>query len=123
MVIKKRKTPTFAILMVVFCTFLTSTGQFLIKKGTFFIADSFWSIFNVPLVSGFALYALGAVILVIALKYGELSVLYPFIALSFIWVFLFSIFLLEEKIFFVNWAGLVLIILGVSLIGRGGGRE
>lgn len=109
--------------MVVFCTFLTSTGQFLIKKGTFFIADSFWSIFNVPLVSGFALYALGAVILVIALKYGELSVLYPFIALSFIWVFLFSIFLLEEKIFFVNWAGLVLIILGVSLIGRGGGRE
>ena len=71
------------------------------------------------MIFGYILYALGAVIMIIALKYGDLSVIYPFLALSFVWVFLISIIFLGETILFVNWAGLFLIILGVSFIGRG----
>ena len=114
----KAKTPLFSMLLVVLCTFLTSLGQYFIKIGSDKIVN-FISLFNWPLIIGFALYGVGAVILIIALKYGELSVLYPFIALSFVWVFLLSIFYLKEAIFFVNWVGLILIIIGVSLTGVG----
>jgi len=115
----KNRTPLFAILLVVFCTFLTSFGQYFIKLGTRRISDTIVSILNVPLVGGFFLYGFGAVVLIIALKYGELSVLYPFIALSFVWVFLLSTFVLRESILLVNWIGLIIIISGVSFIGWG----
>ncbi|MFC2134813.1 EamA/RhaT family transporter [Bacteroidota bacterium] len=115
----KNRTPLFAILLVVVCTFLTSFGQYFIKLGTAEISGTLISILNAPLIGGFVLYALGAVLLIIALKYGELSVLYPFIALSFVWVFLLSNFMLHEAIILINWLGLVLIIFGVSFIGWG----
>ncbi|MAG38838.1 hypothetical protein CMO90_02010 [Candidatus Woesearchaeota archaeon] len=117
-----KKTPLFAILFVVLCTFLTSAGQYFIKLGTGSITNNLLSIINFPLVGGFFLYGVGAIILIIALKYGELSVLYPFIAFSFVWVFLLSTFFLQEKIFFTNWIGLVLIMGGVSFIGKGGNK-
>ncbi|MBU1201188.1 MAG: EamA family transporter [Nanoarchaeota archaeon] len=116
----KRKTPLFAIALVITCTFLTSFGQYFIKIGTKSISGNALSLLSFPLIGGFFLYGIGAIILIIALKYGELSVLYPFIALSFIWVFFLSFFLLRENILFANWLGLVLIILGVSFIGGGG---
>ncbi|NQU98253.1 EamA/RhaT family transporter [Candidatus Woesearchaeota archaeon] len=116
----EKRNPFFAIMLVVICTFLTSFGQYFIKLGTAKISGNLISILSVPLIGGFLLYGIGAVILIIALKYGELSVLYPFIALSFVWVFLLSTFVLKEVILFVNWFGLIFIILGVSLIGWGG---
>jgi len=120
----KKKTPFYAILMIIFCTLLTSFGQFFIKKGTANILWNFSSIItNFPFLFGFFLYGLGAIVLIFALKHGELSVLYPFIALSFIWVYLLSFFLLSEKITIFKWLGIVFIIVGVSFIGVGGSRE
>jgi uncharacterized membrane protein len=119
-----KKTPFFAILMIIFCTLLTSSGQYLIKIGTETLSLSLLSIVtNIPLIFGFFLYGLGGIVLVIALKYGELSVLYPFIALSFIWVAFISINFLNEFMSLFNWFGMVAIIGGVSLIGIGGSRE
>lgn len=115
-----KKTPFFAIVLVIICTFMTSSGQYFIKLGTNAFSNTLISILNFNLVWGFVLYGLGAIILIIALKYGELSVLYPFISLSFIWVFLLSIFLLNEQISVLNWIGLGTIVVGVSLIGVGG---
>jgi len=72
------KTKPIAILLVLFSTLLTSGGQILFKfasgKLTSFSLATF---FNFHLIFGFFLYAFGAVFLVIALKYGELSILYP----------------------------------------------
>jgi len=113
-----RKTSFFAIFLVVCCTFITSAAQYLIKIGTANIVDII-TLLNFAFIAGCVLYGLGALILIIALKYGELSVLYPFIALSFVWVFLISHFILHESILLVNWFGLVLIIFGVAFIGRG----
>ena len=55
------------------------------------------AIFRTPtLFAGFALYGLSAALLVIALKYGELSILYPVIALTYVWVTALSVLIYNE---------------------------
>ncbi len=112
------KTKKEAIALVLLCTFLTAAGQMFLKIGSGNLSFSILKLLsNLPLIIGFALYALGAVILVIALKHGELSVLYPIIAMSFVWVSFLSI--LNEIMNLLRWAGVITIIIGISLIGRG----
>lgn len=119
----RSKNSLFAILLIIGCTFLTSFGQYFIKLGTTYFTSNPLSILNFYLIMGCILYGLGAIVLIIALKYGELSVLYPFIALSFVWVFFMARFMLHEPILFINWIGLVIILLGVSFIGWGADHE
>jgi drug/metabolite transporter (DMT)-like permease len=71
----------------------------------------------------------GAICLVVAgltitfaLKHGDLSVLYPFIALGFIWVAAIGVFVLHEQPSTTQFLGTLLIIGGVSLIGHHGRR-
>lgn len=118
---KAIKTSFKAIILVIFCTILTSAGQILWKISTSKIEgfDIISLITNIPLILGFISYALGAILLIYSLKEGELSVIYPFIALSFIWVTLTSIFLFHEHVSLLNWLGITAILIGVSLIGYG----
>ena len=74
---------------------------------------------NYHLFGGIFLYALGTVLFIPALKGGDLSVLYPFVALSYIWVSLLSVKFLGEKMNKMKWIGIAMIILGVSFIGFG----
>jgi uncharacterized membrane protein len=46
---------------------------------------------------------------------GDLSVLYPLIALSYVWVSFLSYFVLKEPVSIVNFIGYAVIIVGVSL--------
>jgi undecaprenyl phosphate-alpha-L-ara4N flippase subunit ArnE len=113
-------TKPWAIALVAFCTLLTAGGQLLFKLGLNRLDLSlFGMITNYYLIMGFVFYGLGAIILVIALKYGELSVLYPVVALSFVWVAILSSLFLEEVIGPFKILGIGGIILGVSAIGRG----
>lgn len=117
---KNQKTARFAILLIIVCTVFTSVGQILLKLSTKNMSLNFFSLItNYYLIFGVIIYGLGALIMLVALKKGELSVLYPFIALSFIWVALISLFFLHEKLLLINWIGIILIVGGVSLIGRG----
>jgi len=52
---------------------------------------------NLPLLSGLVLYGLSTVLLVLALKDGELSLLYPVIALTYVWVTVLSLVLLHDR--------------------------
>lgn len=117
-----KRTPAFAILIVLFCTLLTSSGQYFMKLGVNNL-QSLLSVVNLNVVLGLGLYILGGTLLVIALKYGELSTLYPIISLSFVWIFIISAFILGEAIIFANVVGLASIILGVSFIGWGANSE
>ena len=113
-------TPLRAIILVVFCTIFTSIGQLLWKIGADKLQINFFSLItNYPLILGFVSYAIGTVLLLMALKLGELSVLYPFISLSFIWVGMLSIAFLGEIMTSLKWISIILIIMGVSLIGMG----
>ena len=66
-----------------------------------------------------SLYELATIVFIPALRGGELSVLYPFISLSYVWVSLLSIKILKEKMNSFKWMGVALIIIGVSFIGFG----
>ena len=113
-------TPLRAIILVVFCTVFTSIGQLLWKVGANKLQFNFFSLItNYPLILGFVSYAIGTILLLMALKLGELSVLYPFISLSLVWVGIFSVVFLGESMTGLKWASIILIIIGVSFIGMG----
>lgn len=73
---------------------------------------------NLPLVGGLGLYGLSTALLVLALRYGELSVLYPIIALTYVWVSILSVFILGETMNPYKMIGLAVIVLGVTVLGR-----
>ncbi len=114
-----QKTHPLAIISVMLATLLTATGQFLFKLGTANLTFGWDLLHNWYLIGGFAIYGISAAILVISLKYGELSVLYPVISLSFVWVNIISFEYLGEQLTTFKWAGVSLIILGVTCIGFG----
>lgn len=117
------KKHTHAILLMVLCTIFTSTGQILWKLG-FGWADfsvSLFSILNAPFIGGFISYGVGAVLMLTAFKKGELSVLYPIVATSYVWVTLASSLLFYEVVSPLKWVGIGIIVISVSALGIGGG--
>jgi drug/metabolite transporter (DMT)-like permease len=73
---------------------------------------------NWPLLLGYSLHACNALLLILALRHGELSVLFPIYALSYIWVDLLSLYFFHEHMNFWKTAGIILIIGGVAFLGR-----
>ena len=109
----------FAILLMLLTTVLTSGAQLLYKAGSSSLSfDLIGVVTNTPLLAGLALYALGAVLMIKAFKVGEVTVLYPIVATSYIWVSLFSIPLFGEKISFLQWAGILAVVAGVVIISK-----
>jgi drug/metabolite transporter (DMT)-like permease len=116
----KSKTKLWAIGLVLICTLLTSFGQIFLKFGSDALSLDLSNILtNYYLMIGLVLYAFGAMLLIFALKGGELSVVYPFIATSFIWVSIFSQIFLGESMGILKWAGILAIVMGVIFIKRG----
>lgn len=106
---------------MIICTVFTSAGQILYKFGANNLSFSFFSILtNIPLIAGVACYGVGLIFLLLALRGGELTVLYPIIATSYVWVSLASPFFFStDYMTQMKWGGVFIIILGVSLIGWG----
>jgi len=107
------------ILMIV-CSFFSALATFFIKKATPNITRKKFikSLFNHTLMLGVFLYGFGTLFSLIALKFGELSVLYPFVALQYVWTSFLSVKYLGEHMG-MKWWGIALIFLGVTLIGLG----
>ena len=113
-----------AILLSVFCAFLASLGQTFFKLGSAQISTHYadW-FFNWRVILGLAIYGLSALLFIVALKFGRLSILYPIIATSYIWVTLLSYYIFGEQITYINWIGITLIISGITLIVLKGGGQ
>ncbi|MEK6964139.1 MAG: hypothetical protein AABX70_06950 [Nanoarchaeota archaeon] len=121
---KPKRTETFAIFITLVCTLLTALGQLLLKWGSAKLEFSFWALItNYYLIGGCIVYGVGAVLLIVALKYGELSTLYPLVALGFVWVMSLSIYFLHEQVSLLNWAGVACILVGVSSMGWGANHD
>ena len=109
-----------SVMLVILCTLFTSVAQVLYKIASKTIS---WSpidlITNYWLLGGMALYAGGAVLLIVALRHGNVSLLYPIIATSYIWVTLLSKFIFLEQIHILRWLGIVTIIAGICFIAFG----
>jgi uncharacterized membrane protein len=74
---------------------------------------------NKELIIGLCCYGFGTILFIPALKGGELSVLYPLVAISYAIVCLYSVKMLKEKMNKFKWLGIVLIMIGVAFIGIG----
>jgi drug/metabolite transporter (DMT)-like permease len=111
---------TSAIGLVILGTLIGSWGALLFKKASVdFSFNPIKIIKNWKLMLGGFLYFVSTIPFLIAVKYGELSLLYPFVSISYIWVALLSMFFLKEKLNRWTWTGIFLIIAGVCLIGFG----
>jgi uncharacterized membrane protein len=110
-----------AILLVFSCTVLGAAAQILMKIGMgHFVPEVAAIVTNVPLIAGYSLYGINTLMLVLALREGELSMLYPIIALTYVWVTLLSYLLLHEPPNLYKNLGIVTIVIGVAVLGRGG---
>jgi multidrug transporter EmrE-like cation transporter len=110
-----------SILLVFACTILGTVAQLFMKTGMeHFKLEPVALLTNLPLIAGYALYGINTVMLVLALREGELSVLYPILALTYIWVTLLSYVRLHEPPNLYKNVGVLAIIAGVIVIGRGG---
>ena len=110
--------------MVLFCTLLTSTAQLFYKYGSETLQFNLLSIItNINLIIGILLYVVGGTILILSFRGGEVSVLYPIIATSYIWVSFLSIYFLNEDMNFFKWLGIFTIMAGIVLIGYGSSKE
>ena len=113
-------TQLWAIGLVVLATFVGAFGPIVLKKASASKLSDIKSLLkNYNLFIGILLYGLSTILFIPALKGGDLSVLYPFVALVYIWVSFLSIKFLGEKMNKYKWIGITLIILGVSFIGFG----
>lgn len=121
-VMKKRKeTTSFAsIAYVAVAALFGSVGQIFYKYAANATSDVHSFFFNPYLYLGGFAYALGLVLMLKALRRGELTVVYPVMATSFIWVSLFSPLLFNaDRMSPSKWTGIAIIILGVTLVGKG----
>jgi len=113
-------TELWAMGLVVLASFGAALGPIFLKKGAIDFKFKLKALIqNRNLILGVAFYGLGTIIFIPALKGGELSVLYPLISLSYIWVSLLSSRMVGEKMNKFKWIGVALIIIGVSFIGLG----
>jgi uncharacterized membrane protein len=114
------QTKLWAVLTVIFTTLLTSIGQILYKKAADqLVFTPIGLMTNIYLIVGIVVYAVAGILVIIALRGGEVSVLYPIIATSYIWVSFLSIYFLSESMNAWKWLGISTIFLGIVMIGFG----
>ena len=74
---------------------------------------------NWSLWTGLTLYGFSTILLILALRDGELSLLYPVISLTYVWVTIMSVMVFRETMNVFKIAGIAVICGGVALLGKG----
>jgi multidrug transporter EmrE-like cation transporter len=117
-----------ALILVALCTVSGAAAQLLMKIGASSMAAPdlpsaiLQAIRNVPLLFGYILYGMNAALLALALREGELSLIYPVIALTYVWVTILSVMVFKEVLNPYKIVGLSIIVLGVAVLGRSGSK-
>jgi multidrug transporter EmrE-like cation transporter len=109
-----------SVLLVFICTILGAAAQILMKMGSAHMNhfDVVRVLTDWQLFAGYALYGVNTLLLMLALRDGELSKLYPIIALTYVWVTLLSAYFFHEALTFWKAAGIAIIVAGVTVLGR-----
>ena len=107
--------------LVFCCTVLGAAAQMLMKVGLSHVSQPgiMGYLTSLPLLGGYCLYGLNTVLMVFALRDGELSILYPIIALTYVWVTILSVVLFHETMNFFKLAGVTIVVIGVAVMGKG----
>ena len=114
-----------SILLVLMCTLFGAAAQMLIKSGANalphvngLVPNVTAMAMNAQLVAGYSLYGISTALLVVALRHAELSMLYPIIALTYVWVAILSVVVFHEYLNPLRLIGVIVIVMGVAILGR-----
>lgn len=115
------------IVIILFGVLFASLGQILLKFGmisnepisTLNIGYILNIFYNYYVIIGLISYAMSAIFWMIALSREDLSFVYPFISLTFVFILLSSIFIFHEKIGPSRVLGTIVIIIGLIILVRG----
>lgn len=106
---------------MIVCTIFTAIGQLLYKSAAMNLTFNFVTLLtNWALYLGGISYFIGLIFMLKSYKYGELSLLYPFLSASYFWVVLFAPLLFPDEFF--SWnkiLGVIIIIVGMLFLGGG----
>jgi len=114
-------------LLVVCCTLIGAAAQVLIKTGANALGPSptmvqtaLAMVLTPALFAGYSLYGISTILLVLALRHGQLSLLYPVFAMTYVWVTILSVVVFHESMNPYKLAGILIIVGGIAVLGRGG---
>lgn len=103
-------------ILVMVATIMGAFGSLYLKFGSKKRTDIKNIFKNHQIIIGFVLYGGSTVPFIAALKFGELSFVYPLTALSYVWVTLLSKKYLKERITKNKVLGIIMIMIGIFLI-------
>lgn len=106
-------------LLVFAASVVGSFGAVFLKLGAARLTKSIWSLINIRLAIGVALFLGSSVFYTLGIRGGQLSVLYPMVSLGYIWTLLWSRLFFQEAFTRQKFLGLGLILLGVFFVGLG----
>ena len=118
----RKQTSVRSIGLVVMCTIFGAVAQIFTRFGADHLDASLFAhgiLTNWWLLAGLSCLGVNTLLLIVALREGQLSVLYPIIALTYVWVVILSPMFFDDTINFYKAIGVGTIVLGVSLIGWG----
>lgn len=109
-----------SVLLVFCCTLIGAAAQVLFKLGATAIDRPSASevLLNPALIGGYCLYGISTMLLVLALRRGQLSLLYPVISLTYVWVTILSVLVFKESLNPYKIVGLTIVVAGVAVLGR-----
>lgn len=111
LLIKSVKKNKIGISLMILCNILVTISQIL------------WKISEVKnitfIIIGMLIYGLASFIMIIAFKYGDLSVLHPLLTLNYVFAIVLGYFLFKETITTYSIMGVITIVTGVILINIG----
>ena len=108
-----------AILLVSIAALFSAAGQIFYKFASNTIVDVWSFILNPFVILGVLSYGTGFIFMLKALLHGEVTVIYPIMAINFIIVALLSPIFFNDSMSIMKWIGIIIIILGVYFVAKG----
>jgi drug/metabolite transporter (DMT)-like permease len=107
--------------LVLLCTVIGAAAQIFLRYGADHLtgAGIRGILTNWSLLAGYVCLGINTLLLIVALRNGQLSVLYPIIALTYVWVTILSPIFFADTVNIYKIVGVCFIVLGVSFIGAG----
>jgi multidrug transporter EmrE-like cation transporter len=112
-------TPISSILLALGASVVGSFGAVFLKMGAARTHAGILSFLNIRLALGVFLYLGSSVFYTAGIRHGQLSVLYPMVALGYVWTLLWARLFFQEQFTRQKFLGLTLVLIGVAFVGVG----
>lgn len=110
-------TTALAVILTVISTMVAALGSIAFKKSATHLTFNIKPLMkNYGLMIGFLLFGLSALIYIYALTLGELNVLYPISAFTYVWGLFIGKYFFYENLNIYKYSGMLLVLIGAFLI-------